>query len=135
MDVRINFNTLAPHLPLALAVAFTGVVLPIALFLTLLHGAYGYPLLTVFVAGAALCSPSLGTTVSLFAPPLRKTIEDAAGLVIAGTVAPLAASSVTYAGTALFGGRCVRNRVQVKAYHHALRGGSNLSEEFNFTVG
>lgn len=97
-------DTLAPHLPLALAVACTGVVLPIALSLALLHGAYAYPLLTAFAAGAALCSTSLGTTLSLLAPPLRKTqvgavllgaalIDDVAGLVIAGIVAPLAADS------------------------------------------
>ncbi|EJD52857.1 Sodium/hydrogen exchanger [Auricularia subglabra TFB-10046 SS5] len=47
---------------LSLAVALTGILLPIALSFALFGAGFGYPMLQAFAAGASLSSTSLGTT-------------------------------------------------------------------------
>lgn len=47
---------------LSLAVALTGILLPIALTFALFGAGFGYPMLQAFAAGASLSSTSLGTT-------------------------------------------------------------------------
>ncbi|PPQ77475.1 hypothetical protein CVT25_011345 [Psilocybe cyanescens] len=99
---------LSTHLPLLLrnagiscAAALTGILLPIALSMALLRGAYSYTVLQAFAAGAALCSTSLGTTLALLTPALRRTrvgsvlmcaalLDDVVGLVVAGIIPGLA---------------------------------------------
>ncbi|KAH9480284.1 putative N-acetyltransferase YoaA [Psilocybe cubensis] len=99
---------LSTHLPLlfanaglSCAAALTGILVPIALSMALLKSAYGYTSLQSFAAGAALCSTSLGTTLALLTPPLRRTrvgsvlmaaalLDDIVGLVIAGIIPGLA---------------------------------------------
>jgi Kef-type K+ transport system membrane component KefB len=58
-------DTLFASLPLATAVALTGIGAPILLSLALISGGFGYPLLESFAAGAALSSTSLGTTFTV----------------------------------------------------------------------
>ncbi|KAF8908865.1 Cation/H+ exchanger [Gymnopilus junonius] len=82
-------------------VALTGIMLPLALSMATFKGAWGYGGLQAFAAGAALCSTSLGTTIALLTPELRKTrvgsvlmaaalLDDVVGLVIAGIISGLA---------------------------------------------
>ncbi|KAI9189330.1 hypothetical protein H9P43_000761 [Blastocladiella emersonii ATCC 22665] len=54
---------LLPNLGLATAAGVTGVALPVALSVLVLHAALGFPLLDAATAGAALGSTSLGTTL------------------------------------------------------------------------
>ncbi|KDR82775.1 hypothetical protein GALMADRAFT_58453 [Galerina marginata CBS 339.88] len=86
---------------LSFAAALTGILLPIALSMALFKGAWGYTGQQAFAAGAALCSTSLGTTLALLTPNLRKTrvgsvlmcaalLDDVVGLVIAGIIPGLA---------------------------------------------
>lgn len=98
-DISLLFRNLA----LSSVVAATGVILPIALSLLLLHVGYGYSLLRAFAAGASLCSTSLGTTLSLLQPSLRQTrigsvlmsaalLDDIAGLVMAAIITELSST-------------------------------------------
>lgn len=92
-----NISLLFGNIFLSAAVALTGILLPIAFSLLLLHFGYGYTPLQAFGAGAALCSTSLGTTLALLRPDLRQTktgsvlmtaalLDDVAGLVIAAII-------------------------------------------------
>ena len=101
-----NIFLLYKNLLISLTVAMTGILLPIALSLLLLHFGYGYSPLQAFAAGAALCSTSLGTTLALLDPSLRQTrvgsvlmsaalMDDIAGLVIAAIIAQLSLSGAT----------------------------------------
>jgi Kef-type K+ transport system membrane component KefB len=101
-----NISLLYNNLLISLTVAMTGVFLPIALSLLLLHFGYGYSPLQSFAAGAALCSTSVGTTLSLLDPSMRQTrvgsilmsaalIDDITGLVIAAIITHLSSSGTT----------------------------------------
>ena len=69
--------------------------------MALFRGTWGYTALQSFAAGAALCSTSLGTTLALLTPELKRTrvgnvlmaaalLDDVVGLVIAGIIPELA---------------------------------------------
>jgi len=99
-----DVGLLVNNLWLAVVAGLTGVALPIALSLLLLHVGYRYPLLQAFAAGASLCSTSLGTTLALLSPEWRKTrvgavlmsaalLDDVVGLVIAAIIANLSSTS------------------------------------------
>ena len=99
-----NVSLLYNNILISLTVAMTGILLPIALSLILLHFGYGYSPLQAFAAGAALCSTSLGTTLALLDPSLRQTrvgsvlmsaalMDDIAGLVIAAIISRLSSGS------------------------------------------
>ncbi|KAF8153072.1 Sodium/hydrogen exchanger family-domain-containing protein [Crassisporium funariophilum] len=99
-----DFGLLVKNLGLSVVVGLTGVALPVALSLLLLHVGYGYSLLQAFAAGAALCSTSLGTTLALLSVEWRKTrvgavllsaalLDDVVGLVIAAIIQNLSFSS------------------------------------------
>ncbi|KAH9887599.1 hypothetical protein C8Q73DRAFT_712523 [Cubamyces lactineus] len=60
-----NLPMLLSNLPLSTICALTGIGLPIAFSISLLHGASGYSPLEAFAAGAALSSTSLGTTLAV----------------------------------------------------------------------
>ncbi|KAJ2912632.1 hypothetical protein MD484_g7787, partial [Candolleomyces efflorescens] len=96
----LNLHNLAA----SLLVGLTGILVPIALSLALFHAAFRFSLLTSFAAGAALCSTSLGTTVSLLSGDMKKSrlgvvlvtaalFDDIVGLMIAGVIANLVPSS------------------------------------------
>ncbi|KAI0329915.1 hypothetical protein GY45DRAFT_1371160 [Cubamyces sp. BRFM 1775] len=83
-----NLPMLLSNLPLSTICALTGIGLPIAFSLALLHGAFGYSPLEAFAAGAALSSTSLGTTLAVLnsvrhaasphlKSPLVTTVSDA----------------------------------------------------------
>ncbi|KAF8878106.1 hypothetical protein BD779DRAFT_1677021 [Infundibulicybe gibba] len=72
-NVQQPSSLLFNNIMLSVVVALTGVLLPIALSLLLLHFGYRYSVLRAFGAGAALCSTSLGTTLALLRPELRQT--------------------------------------------------------------
>jgi Kef-type K+ transport system membrane component KefB len=102
-----NVSLLYDNLYLSLVAAMTGILLPIALSLILLHFGYGYAPLQAFAAGAALCSTSLGTTLALLDHSLRQTkvgsvlmsaalIDDIAGLVIAAIISQLSSSGTAH---------------------------------------
>lgn len=85
------------NLSASVLVGLTGILVPIALSIALFHGVFGFPVLTAFAAGAALCSTSLGTTVSLLSGQMKKSrvgavlmsaalLDDVVGLVIAGVI-------------------------------------------------
>ncbi|KAF9568703.1 Sodium/hydrogen exchanger [Agrocybe pediades] len=99
-----NISLLFSNAALSCIAALTGILVPIAFSMALFHGAWRYSALQAFAAGAALCSTSLGTTLALLAPELRKTrvgsvlmaaalLDDVVGLVIAGIVPQLASTS------------------------------------------
>ena len=97
-DLQLLFR----NLPLSILAALTGILLPFALSFALLTSpAYGYTTMQAFAAGASLSSTSLGTTLALLTPDLRKTrtgcvlmcaalADDIVGLVIAGIIPGLA---------------------------------------------
>lgn len=85
------------NLAASVLVGVTGILVPIALSIALFHVAFGFPVLTAFAAGAALCSTSLETTVSLLSGRMKKSrvgavlmsaalLDDVVGLVIAGVI-------------------------------------------------
>jgi len=95
-----NISLLRRNLFLSSAVALSGITFPIVISLVLLSFGYGYSTLQAFGAGAALCSTSLGTTIALLHPELRKTqtgtvllsaalLDDIAGLVFAAIIPQL----------------------------------------------
>jgi len=99
-----DMSLLIGNLGLSLVAALTGIGLPIALSMMLLHAAFGYSAIQAFAGGAALSSTSLGTTLALLTPQLRKTrvgsvlmsaalLDDIVGLVIAAIIPNLAATS------------------------------------------
>ncbi|KAL0581670.1 hypothetical protein V5O48_000372 [Marasmius crinis-equi] len=99
-----NLSLLYRNGTLSIIAGSTGIVLPIAFSLLLLHFGFGYPPLQSFAAGAALSSTSLGTTLTLLKPELKQTrmgvvllsaalFDDAVGLVIAAIISDLSASS------------------------------------------
>ncbi|PPQ99324.1 hypothetical protein CVT24_009193 [Panaeolus cyanescens] len=92
------------NLGLSSLVGLTGVGVPIGFSLILLHFAFDKSLLQAFGAGAALCSTSLGTTLALMSPQMRKTrvgsvlmsaalLDDIIGLVMAAIILELASNS------------------------------------------
>jgi Kef-type K+ transport system membrane component KefB len=97
-----DLQLLIRNLPLSILAALTGIFLPFALsFALLTSSAYGYTKMQAFAAGASLSSTSLGTTLALLTPDLRKTrtgcvlmcaalADDIVGLVIAGIIPGLA---------------------------------------------
>lgn len=97
-----DLQLLIRNLPLSILAALTGILLPFALSFALLTSpAYGYTKMQAFAAGASLSSTSLGTTLALLTPDLRKTrtgcvlmcaalADDIVGLVIAGIIPGLA---------------------------------------------
>ncbi|KAJ7076496.1 Cation/H+ exchanger [Mycena belliarum] len=97
-DIALLFDNIL----LSCVVAMSGMGLPIAFSMFLLHFGYGYTAREAFAAGAALCSTSLGTTLSVLKPAYRGTrtgtvllaaalLDDIGGLVIAGILSQLAA--------------------------------------------
>jgi len=97
LSLLLNFRNLAA----SILVGLTGILVPIAISLALFHGAFGFSMLTAFAAGAALCSTSLGTTVSLLSGDMKRSrvgavlmsaalLDDVVGLVIAGVIQNLA---------------------------------------------
>lgn len=68
-----DMTLLHRNIYLSMTAAFTGIVLPIGLSMLLLTVGYKYSALRGFTAGAALCSTSLGTTLSLLSPELKQT--------------------------------------------------------------
>ncbi|KAF8911337.1 hypothetical protein CPB85DRAFT_1375888 [Mucidula mucida] len=68
-----DMTLLHRNIYLSMTAAFTGIVLPIGLSMLLLTVGYKYSALQGFTAGAALCSTSLGTTLSLLSPELKQT--------------------------------------------------------------
>jgi Kef-type K+ transport system membrane component KefB len=93
-----DLQLLYHNLPLSILAALTGILLPFALSFGLLTSpAYRYTTMQAFAAGASLSSTSLGTTLALLTPDLRKTrtgcvlmcaalADDIVGLVIAGII-------------------------------------------------
>ncbi|KAJ6591305.1 Cation/H+ exchanger [Mycena vulgaris] len=95
-----NISLLFDNILLSCTVAISGMVLPVALSMLLLHFGYGYSTLQAFAAGAALSSTSLGTTLTVLKPEYRSTrtgtvlmaaalLDDIGGLVIAAILALL----------------------------------------------
>ncbi|KAK0236346.1 sodium-hydrogen antiporter [Armillaria nabsnona] len=95
-----DMSLLYKNIWLSLLVAITGVGLPIGLSILLLSIGYKYTVLQGFAAGAALCSTSLGTTLALLSPEIKKTrtgvvllsaalIDDVVGLVIAAIISEI----------------------------------------------
>ncbi|KAJ7443939.1 Cation/H+ exchanger [Mycena galericulata] len=95
-----NIALLVDNILLSCAVALSGMGLPIALSMLLLHFGYGYTTLQSFAAGAALSSTSLGTTLTVLKPEYRSTrtgtvlmaaalLDDIGGLVIAAILSQL----------------------------------------------
>ncbi|KAF9045546.1 Sodium/hydrogen exchanger family-domain-containing protein [Panaeolus papilionaceus] len=96
-----NISLFIRNLGLSTLVGFTGVGLPIAFSIILLHLAFDKSVLQSFGAGAALCSTSLGTTLALMSPQMRTTrvgsvlmsaalLDDIIGLVMAAIIVELA---------------------------------------------
>ncbi|KAJ7121046.1 Cation/H+ exchanger, partial [Mycena epipterygia] len=92
-----NISLLFYNILLACTVAISGMVLPVAFSMLLLHFGYGYSPLQSFAAGAALSSTSLGTTLTVLKPEYRRTrtgtvlmaaalLDDIGGLVIAAII-------------------------------------------------
>ncbi|KAK0484938.1 sodium-hydrogen antiporter [Armillaria novae-zelandiae] len=105
-----DMSLLYKNIWLSLLVALTGVALPIGLSILLLSVGYKYTVLQGFAAGAALCSTSLGTTLALLSPEIKKTragvvllsaalIDDVVGLVIAAIISGI--SSVDEASVSI----------------------------------
>ncbi|KAJ7121038.1 Cation/H+ exchanger [Mycena epipterygia] len=95
-----NISLLFDNILLACTVAISGMVLPVAFSMLLLHFGYGYSPLQSFAAGAALSSTSLGTTLTVLKPEYRRTrtgtvlmaaalLDDIGGLVIAAILSQL----------------------------------------------
>lgn len=95
-----NITLLFNNIILSVIVALSGISLPIAFSLLLLHFGYGYSVLQAFAAGAALCSTSLGTTLTLLDRKTKQTrtgavlmsaalLDDIVGLVIAAIISEL----------------------------------------------
>jgi Kef-type K+ transport system membrane component KefB len=95
-----NISLLFDSILLSCTIALSGMALPIALSMLLLHFGYGYTVLQSFAAGAALSSTSLGTTLTLLKPAYRRTrtgtvlmaaalLDDIGGLVIAAILSQL----------------------------------------------
>ncbi|KAJ3502618.1 hypothetical protein NLJ89_g8803 [Agrocybe chaxingu] len=102
-----DISLLARSVWLSIAAALTGIAVPIGLSMALLEGAFQYGGKKAFAAGAALCSTSLGTTFALLTPDLKRTrvgcvlmgaalLDDVVGLVIAGIIPNIAASSTSW---------------------------------------
>ncbi|KAG6917364.1 hypothetical protein DXG01_002829 [Tephrocybe rancida] len=92
-----NIALLRSNFFLSSIVALSGVAVPIFISLFLLTYGYGYTWLQAFGSGAALCSTSLGTTLSLLSPELRQTrtgaillsaalLDDITGLIFAAII-------------------------------------------------
>jgi Kef-type K+ transport system membrane component KefB len=107
-----NITLLYHNMLLSLAVALCGVLFPIAISLLLLHFGFGYTTLQAFGAGASLCSTSLGTTLALLRPELRKTrtgavlmsaalLDDIAGLVLAAIIQSLPTNGSSLSGNTI----------------------------------
>ncbi|KAJ7701943.1 Cation/H+ exchanger [Mycena rosella] len=101
-----NISLLFDNILLSCAVAVSGMALPVALSMLLLHFGYRYSPLQAFAAGAALSSTSLGTTLTVLKPAYRGTrtgtvlmaaalLDDIGGLVIAAILAQLSAYGAT----------------------------------------
>ncbi|KAJ3802721.1 Cation/H+ exchanger [Lentinula aff. detonsa] len=82
----------------------TGVLLPIAFSILVLHFGFGYDIQQGFAAGASLSSTSLGTTLALLKPELRQTktgiillsaalFDDVVGLIIAAIIQTLSSNA------------------------------------------
>ncbi|KAJ3880611.1 Cation/H+ exchanger [Lentinula edodes] len=87
----------------SILVGGSGILLPIALSILVVHFGFGYDILPSFVAGASLSSTSLGTTLSLLKPELRQTrpgivllsaalFDDVVGLIIAAIMQTLSSN-------------------------------------------
>ncbi|KAJ4472147.1 hypothetical protein J3R30DRAFT_3709601 [Lentinula aciculospora] len=85
------------NIPSSILVGGSGIILPIALAITVVHFGFGYNILQSFAARASLSSTSLGTTLALFKPELHQTrigivllsaalFHDVVGLVIAAII-------------------------------------------------
>ncbi|KAJ7581057.1 Cation/H+ exchanger [Mycena floridula] len=99
-----NIDLLTQNIGISMLAGTTGIVLPITISILLLHFGYGYSALQGFAAGAALCSTSLGTTMSLLKPEFRQTkvgvvlisaaiFDDVVALIIASIIEQITASS------------------------------------------
>ncbi|KAF9030325.1 hypothetical protein BDZ89DRAFT_949728 [Hymenopellis radicata] len=99
-----DMTLLHRNIYLSMTAALTGIVLPIGLSMLLLTVGYKYSALQGFTAGAALCSTSLGTTLSLLGPELKQTrtgviilsaalFDDIVGLVIASVIGEISSNS------------------------------------------
>ncbi|KAJ3867676.1 Cation/H+ exchanger, partial [Lentinula novae-zelandiae] len=83
----------------------SGILLPITLSILVVHCGFGCDILPSFVAGASLSSSSLGTTLSLLKPELRRTrpgivllsaalFDDVVGLIIAAIMQTLSSNAL-----------------------------------------
>ncbi|KII87178.1 hypothetical protein PLICRDRAFT_163156 [Plicaturopsis crispa FD-325 SS-3] len=99
-----DISLLLDSIILSAVVALTGVLLPIAFSLLLLHFGFHYTPLQAFSAGASLCSTSLGTTLALLDPAIRRTrvgsvllsaalLDDIVGLVIAAVISGISSDT------------------------------------------
>ncbi|KAJ7628727.1 Cation/H+ exchanger [Roridomyces roridus] len=95
-----NVALLFDNILLSCVVALSGMLMPIALSMLLLHFGYGYTKLQSFAAGASLSSTSLGTALTMLKPEYRDTrtgtvlmaaalLDDIGGLVIAAILSQL----------------------------------------------
>ncbi|KAE9391723.1 Sodium/hydrogen exchanger, partial [Gymnopus androsaceus JB14] len=102
--INTNISLLYKNMALSVLVAGTGVILPIAFSIFLLHFGFGYGVLQGFAAGASLSSTSLGTTLALLKPEFRQTrtgvvllsaalFDDVVGLIIAAIIQGFSNSS------------------------------------------
>ncbi|KAJ7231999.1 Cation/H+ exchanger [Mycena rebaudengoi] len=101
-----TMSLLFDNLLLSCMVAISGISLPIALSMLLLHFGYGYSPIQSFAAGAALSTTSLGTTLAVLKPEYRQTrtgtvlmaaalLDDIGGLVMASILSQLSAYEAT----------------------------------------
>ncbi|KAF5384334.1 hypothetical protein D9615_003194 [Tricholomella constricta] len=92
-----DITLLYTNVLLSSVVALSGVIFPVGISMLLLSYGYGYTLLQAFGAGTALCSTSLGTTLALLRPELRRTrtgaillsaalLDDIIGLIFAAII-------------------------------------------------
>ncbi|KAF9076552.1 Cation/H+ exchanger [Rhodocollybia butyracea] len=98
-DISLLYSNIA----ISILVGGTGMLLPIAFSIILIHFGFGYSLLQGFAAGASLSSTSLGTTLALLNPELRQSrtgvillsaalFDDVFGLIIAAIIQTFSSS-------------------------------------------
>ncbi|KAG6857490.1 hypothetical protein H0H87_002115 [Tephrocybe sp. NHM501043] len=92
-----NVTQIYSNFVLSSIVAVSGIAFPIGISVLLLRYGYGYTSIQAFGSGVALCSTSLGTTLTLLSPELRQTrtgvillsaalLDDITGLIFAAII-------------------------------------------------
>ncbi|KAJ3857168.1 sodium-hydrogen antiporter [Lentinula lateritia] len=100
-----NIALLCDNSASSILVGGSGILLPIALSILVVHFGFGYDIFPSFVAGASLSSTSLGTTLSLLKPELRQIrpgivllsaalFDDVVGLIIAAIMQTLSSNAL-----------------------------------------